>query len=340
MKQANLRSLPKEDLEHCSRLTEAIWKEHPGARIFLTGGTGFFGKWLQETFTHANSKFDLGATLVVLTRDAAKAKREMGHLSAGVEYVSGDVRSFEFPKGPFTHVIHAATPVQGLWSPKQALETLDITYHGTKRVLEFAATQTPTRLLLVSSGGVYGPQPQTMAAIPESHHGGPDSASPKMAYSEGKRVAETLTHLSGLNHSIARCFAFTGPHLAMDAGFASSDFLDKALRKVSIQIKGTGEDLRSFMHPADLSVWLWTILFRGKNGEIYNVGSDEAVSIAELARKIQPLGATGVEILGRPGDNSPSRYVPDVTKAKRELGLEIGIGLDEALRRTFDWLKA
>ncbi|MEK7356577.1 MAG: NAD-dependent epimerase/dehydratase family protein [Bdellovibrionota bacterium] len=343
MKQANLRPLPKEDLEHCLTLTQNLWLKHKGARIFVTGGTGFFGKWLQETFAAAKSKFELDARMTVLTRDRKKAAHEMAHLGDAIEFVEGDLRTFPDLAADFTHVIHCATPVQGLWKPEAGLDTLDLAFTGCKRVLEFAVAK-KARLLLVSSGAVYGPQPEHVERIPETYFGGPDSASAKMAYSEGKRISETLTHLysqsNGLDHSIARCFAFVGPHMPLGAGFAAGDFLGRALSREPIEIKGDGTDQRSFMHAADLSVWLWTLLFEGTRNEIYNVGSGEAVSVGDLAMRISRLSSSKVEIRGTPGARPASRYVPEVSKAKKELGIEVRIGLDDALARTFNWLKS
>ena len=341
MEQANLRPLPKDDLSHVLAATQELWLKHNDARIFLTGGTGFFGKWLQETFAFAKRELSLPANLVVLTRDPSRAAREMAHRSdASIEYVAGDVRDFKDPNGSFSHVIHAATPVSGLWDQSQALEVLETNFHGTKRVLEFAAHQRNARFLLVSSGAVYGPQP--MERVPETYFGGPDSASLKSAYAEGKRAAETLTNLYSISHrldvSIARCFAFIGPHLPLDAGYAAGQFLARTLKGESIEISGTGTDLRSYMHAADLSVWIWTILFSGERNSLFNVGSADSTSIADLAEKIAQLGGSEVKIQGKAVGN-PSRYVPDVSKAERELGLKVRIGLDDGLKRTFDWLK-
>ena len=99
------------DLKGVLRRTRNAWEQLRGQRIFITGGTGFFGKWLVETFAYAVSELDLDATLVLLTRDPQRFLKAMPHLSGceSITFEQGDVRDFNFPTGEFSHVIHAAT---------------------------------------------------------------------------------------------------------------------------------------------------------------------------------------------------------------------------------------
>ena len=99
------------DLDHVLRHTPGVWEDLRHARIFLTGGTGFFGCWLLESFLHANAELDLHASITVLTRDSEAFRAKAPHLAnhRAVRLCNGDVRSFAFPEGEFTHVLHAAT---------------------------------------------------------------------------------------------------------------------------------------------------------------------------------------------------------------------------------------
>ena len=100
-----------EDLDHVLAHTEGLWDELRGQRIFITGGTGFFGCWLLESFAWANEKLNLGAKAVVLSRNPDAFHKKAPHLASNtsIAFHAGDVRDYEFPKGSFTHVIHAAT---------------------------------------------------------------------------------------------------------------------------------------------------------------------------------------------------------------------------------------
>ena len=196
------------------------------------------------------------------------------------------------------------------------------------------------RLLFVSSGAVYGRQPPELSHVGEEYLGAPDPCAPGSAYGEGKRAAELLCSLAaretGMEAVLARCFAFSGPYLPLDAHFAIGNFVRDALEGGPIRVAGDGSPIRSYLYGADLAVWLWTMLAQGKGGHPYNVGSERTVSIAELAQTVaRVLGvAKGVEIAGRtvPG-RLPERYVPSTRRAREELGLSETFELEHAILR-------
>jgi dTDP-glucose 4,6-dehydratase len=338
------KPLNPEDLNHVLEHTRELWEEIRGCRIFVTGGTGFFGCWLLETFTCANNQFELGADLVALTRDPEAFGRKAPHLAKdpSIRLWKGDVREFEFPPGEFSHVIHAATTSDKVLPPLEMIDTLTL---GTRRVLEFAMASGAQKFLLTSSGAVYGRQPSEMTHIPENYAGAPDPTDPNASYAEGKRMAELLCAIYnreyGVETKVARCFAFCGPHIALGAHFAVGNFIRDALTGGPIRVKGDGTPCRSYLYAADLAIWLWTLLFRGAVGMPYNVGSEEAVSIGELAsvvaRTCEPEVKVIVDKPAVPG--APvSRYVCACERA-RALGLRTWIPLPEQIRRTIAWQK-
>src|SRR4029079_4684072 len=156
--------------------------------------TGFFGCWLLETFLWANDRYDLDASAVVLTRDPAAFGRKVPHLAShrAVTHCAGDIRTFEFPEGRFTHVVHAATPSTEPVEPDVMFDTIG---DGTRRALAFARRAGAARFLLTSSGAIYGRQPTNITHVAEDYAGAPDPADPNSAYGEGKRVAELLCAL-------------------------------------------------------------------------------------------------------------------------------------------------
>ena len=287
------------DVEEILARTSGLWAEIRNAAIFMTGGTGFFGHWLLETFSAANVRFGLNARAVVLSRNPENFLCDCPPLK-GVSFHRGDVRTFEFPDGEFSHVIHAATPASASLNDQRPFEMFDIAAHGARRVLEFAAQRGTRRFLLCSSGAVYGRQPADLLRVPETFCGGPDPLDPRSAYAEGKRIAEwmcaTSGSQSGIEMKIARCFAFLGPHLPLDAHFAAGNFLRDALEGRPIVIQGDGAAYRSYLYAADLMVWLWTILFRGASCRAYNVGSETAIDIVHLAKCIAEIVAPGTPV--------------------------------------------
>jgi nucleoside-diphosphate-sugar epimerase len=335
----------QQDLVYILEKTECLWNQMRERRIFITGGTGFFGCWLLESFLAANRAFDLRAQATVLTRSPDQFRRRSLHVAgdSSVELVEGDVRDFAFPPGEFPFVIHAATdsiPGQN-GTPEDLLSTI---VGGTRRCLEFAKSHGTTKFLLTSSGAVYGPQPSDMTRIVEDFRGAPDVCSPNSVYGEGKRVAEMLcamaTARSGMECKIARCFAFVGPHLALDAHFAIGNFIRDTLRGGPIHIQGDGTPRRSYLYAADLAVWLWTMLFQAPSMRPFNVGSGNDRSIREVAEAVAAVIHPEIEIqVAR--DASPGasiqRYVPSVEAAKQELNLSEGISLQDAIQRTAAW---
>ena len=330
------------DLEEVLALTEGLWSRLRGARIFITGGTGFMGSWLLESLLRANSRFDLNLSAVVLSRDPGAFARKVSHLaqSPALRVIQGDVLHFPEVEGEFTHLIHAATDASARLSEEDPRRMFDTIVAGTRGTLEFAERKGVQRALFLSSGAVYGRQPPGLERVPEEWAGAPECADPRAAYAEGKRAAETLCAIFAARHgvpvSIARCFAFVGPYLPLDIHFAIGNFIRDALAGGPIQVRGDGTPYRSYLYASDLAAWLWHLLLRGESGVAYHVGSEEAVSIAELAEIVgRALGGVPFQVHGRPEPGRPAeRYVPSTERIRSRLGLVPTISLEEGIRRT------
>ena len=344
MPEDSVPSSLKADLDEVLDLTSGLWADLKGARILVTGGTGFIGTWLLASLVHANQRHHLDLEAVVLTRNPESFRLKVPHLgdSPAIHLVQGDVRQPPQLTGSFTHLIHAATDasVQLLAANPQLM--FDTIVSGTRAVLQVATEKAIGRSLFLSSGAAYGRQPHDLERIPEDWNGLLDCADPRSAYAEGKRAAETLcgihAHQHGLPISIARCFAFVGPYLPLDTHFAIGNFIGDALAGKTIRVKGDGTPYRSYLYATDLTAWLWHLLVRGESGVPFNVGSEEAVSIGELAAQVgQELG-TSFEILGQtaPGQK-PERYVPSTERIRQRLGLSQTVSLQEGIRRTARW---
>jgi dTDP-glucose 4,6-dehydratase len=341
-----MRSPLAEDVEHILARTAGLWEPLRGQSVFITGGTGFVGTWLIESFAGANERFDLRASAVLLTRRPDAFRAQAPHLAdhAFLRLLEGDVRSFQFPETAFPFMIHAATERYQQPTPDCPTCTFDNDVQGTRRVLDFARTHGTKRLLFTSSGAIYGRQPPQMTHIPEDYAGAPSHTDLDSAYGQAKRVSEWLCAMYARQYGfaalIARLFAFVGPHLPLDANFAVGNFIRDAIAGGPVRICGDGTPYRSYLYAGDLAIWLWTILLRGESARPYNVGSGDALTIAELARVVVDATAPGtrIEIAGQPADGTPAaRYVPNVQRAERELQLRPLISLPEAIRRTYNW---
>jgi nucleoside-diphosphate-sugar epimerase len=330
------------DLEHILDHTRDLWDELRGEHIFITGGTGFFGSWLLESFAWANDKLGLNAKAVVLTRNPGAFQIKAPHLAAhpAIQFHPGDNRSFEYPPGKFSHIIHAATETNSKYA-NDPLETFNANIGGTQRILGFTDRCEGRKFLFTSSGAVYGRQPPEMTHIQEDYPGAPKTTELSTAYGQSKRTSEFLCTANAKKHgfqvTIARCFAFVGPLLPLDANYAIGNFIRDGLNGGPILVQGDGTPYRSYLYAADLAIWLWTILFKGQSGRPYNVGSEDDLSIAELgqvvANELSPKAS--VTIVGKPAASQfANRYVPSTKRAKMELGLESWIPIKEAIHRT------
>jgi len=204
--------------------------------------------------------------------------------------------------------------------------------------LELVRKSHARRLLYISSGAVYGAAAGKSSGAAEDDY---ETAQPLTPYAKAKREAEQLCAESGLDFVTARAFAFLGPYLPLDAHFAAGNFLRDALRGGPIQVRGDGTALRSYLYPADLVVGLLRILMRGERSRAYNVGSDEVVSTAQLARHIadEVNPALEVAIQSAQPQGPHNIYLPDIHRARTELNLDVMIPLQEAIARTVAFLK-
>ena len=322
-----------------------------GARIFVTGGTGFFGHWLLESLLHANQRLSLEVQATVLTRNVTAFVEKSPHIARNpaITLFAGDIRAFGFPAECHTHILHAATDSGRQQAESAPYALAESIIDGTRRVLQFARHTGATRLLYASSGAVYG-RSTTLLHTPESFSGAPDPLLLQSSYDEGKRMAEHLcvayAHGTPLEAVVARCFAFVGPHLPLDQHFAIGNFIRAGIHNQPIRINGDGSPRRSWLYMSDLAVWLWQLLARGQANRAYNVGSDAGYTIAEAARitaaTLRPAeqgdSALPIEIAGEIRPDAPlNSYVPNVNRARAELGLQVTVPLEAALLRTAAW---
>jgi nucleoside-diphosphate-sugar epimerase len=335
----------EDDLKDIFSRTSKIWVELEGAKLFITGGTGFIGCWLLETLRHAHYLGRVEFEIYVLTRNLSEFQKKAPHLASysAFNFIEGNLVNFVAPEAGFTHLIHAATDASAYLNEHDPRSMFDTVVLGTRHVLNFAVENGIKKVLFLSSGAVYGQQPWDMSFVDEDCLGSPDCRNPKNTYAEAKRAAEMLCAIYGkqfkLSITTARIFALLGPYISLGIHFAAGNFIRDAIDGKTVTVNGNGLPCRSYMYASDLTVWLFNLLVFGQAGCAYNVGSDETISIKDLAEKVANIVGSGrFEIKGEADAGwNPGRYVPDVSKITRELNQTRNVGLDEAIRRTALW---
>ncbi len=322
------------------RLTPgAVWQALRAQTVFLSGGTGFIGRWLVEALLQAQRDMGLGLQLVVLSRDPAGFLARHPHLhDPALQMLAGDITQGGFASSPCAYAIHAALPVSSAAGP--ALP--DIARQGALQMVRHARQCGVQRLLHVSSGAVYGPGAGLAGPIAEDTP--QDMASAANDYTVAKR-AEEQVFSDGLPAQLvtARCFTFMGPGLSPATGTAAAQFVVQAARGEPVTVSGDGTPVRSYQYASDMARWLLLLLSQGQAGRAYNVGSDEAVSIAELAQRVHRQAGLpgGPVVAARPvAGRAGHLYVPCVARARDELGLGNAVGLDQAIRRSLQAARA
>lgn len=331
------------DLDAALERAEADLRALSGGRMLVTGGTGFVGSWLLELIAWGVRRLGLDLGVTVLTRQPQAWAVRMPQLAAepAITTLAGDVRTFDFPPGEFAAVVLGAASSDNAWTTAHPTQAVDTIVAGTLRTLAFADGCGVSRLLLLSSGAVYGRQPPGLVAISEDHSGAPPlEPTGAAAYAEAKRTAEVLVALAarpGRCAVTARLFNVYGPYLPLDTHFAIGNFLRDALRGQAVTVRGDGSPVRSYLYGADLAVGLLACLARGASGAAYNLGGSEPIRLGDLASLVASLASPPVEIRVLGELERADRYVPDVHRIAADLGVEPAVSLTEGVLRTLAW---
>ncbi|MFT8232984.1 NAD-dependent epimerase/dehydratase family protein [Pseudomonas guariconensis] len=337
-------SLPLPDELFPLFVSLGLYEGLAGRNLLITGGTGFFGQWLLAVLAELNRQgARISVTIVSRNPACFLAAWPVYRQYDWLDWVSADVRELpSLTRRSPDLILHAAadTSAEAHARPLDLFGTL---VEGAQRIFDLAVRSRTSRVLITGSGAQYGSLPST-GGVSESYVGACVSNVPASAYGEGKRVQETLAALyaqcHGLDVVMTRCFAFAGPGLPLDGHFAIGNFVRDALQADEVVLTSSGEAVRSYLHGADLAIWLLVLLLKGEPGVAYNVGSDEAISIADLARRVVARIAPDkpVSILGRSEGMARSYYVPDISRA-RALGLDVWTSLDSSIDSMAAWAR-
>ena len=306
-------------------------------RIIVAGAAGFIGSHLCDRLLAE------GHSVVGLDNFLTGNPANLAHLAGEPRFdlVEQDVTQPFTVAGAVDGVAHLASPA----SPKDYLqypiETLDVGSAGTRRLLELARAA-GARFLLASTSECYG-DPLVHPQV-ESYWGNVNPVGPRSCYDESKRFAEALTmayhRKHGVRTNIARIFNTYGPRMKLDDGRAAPAFLDQALRGRPMTVFGDGSQTRSFCYVSDLVDGLCRLMLSDERYPV-NLGNPREMTILEFAECIRKRTGSRSEIVFHPlPEDDPKQRRPDIGKARRVLGWEPRVSLDEGLGPTVEFFRA
>ena len=300
-----------------------------GASLLLTGATGFLGRSLVESvicFNEVSAGPACVMTLPTRRPDLLRSRYDAQVATGEVVVVEwGEGHALDLPARGWDYVIHGAAttdPAQFREDPVASLRDTVGMATSVAAVLKGSAAR---RVVLISSGAVYGDQPPGLRAIPETYERGVDPAPPATSYAEAKRVSERIFRETGLDQRIARVFSVVGPYQDLAAGFAVPDLIRQAAGDGVLRLASDGRARRSFCYATDLSVILFKLLLGEPRHTVYNVGCREGTaSIAEVAHTIAEIfGGLEVDVSTSAGPQLD--YVPDLDRLYAEYIPTVGL---------------
>jgi dTDP-glucose 4,6-dehydratase len=304
-------------------------------RVLVTGGAGFIGSHLCDFL------LSRGCEVVCMDNLLTGSTDNIAHISdPRFLFVKHDVTNYIVVGGALDYVLHFASPASPIDYLELPIQTLKVGALGTHKALGLAKERR-AKFLLASTSEVYGDplvHPQR-----EDYWGNVNPVGPRGVYDEAKRFAEAMTmayhRVHGLDARIVRIFNTYGPRMRLTDGRAIPTFVRQALRNEPLTVFGDGSQTRSFTYVSDLVEGIWALMQADVN-EPVNIGNPREMTLLELARQIIRMSDSRSEVVFRPlPTDDPKVRQPDITKARRLLGWEPKVEVEDGLRRTIDWCR-
>lgn len=336
--------------KECLRILESVrpsLEPLKNTELVLLGGTGFLGAWLIEMLSALNDDFGLGVRSMVVSRSTDQFVARFPHLGnrTDLRFQKSDVRQLWQMPMEADWVIHAAASPDTRAHASNPLDTASVIVDGATATIRAAERMSHLRMLMFLSSGLVSGRSEAGGLIDETATSAP-APEASFVYAGAKRFAETLFSAARSQCRIptmsVRPFSLLGAYQPLDRPFAHTSFISDALRGSPIRVQGDGSAVRSYMYGADAAYWLLRMLTGGKGGDVFNLGSDEAVDLRTVAMKVASRFQPQPEVMFNTASRAiaQDKIVPSIARAKDRLGLQIMTPFDQALAATVDWNQA
>lgn len=317
-----------------------------GKRILITGGNGLIPSYIVDVIAEFNARIENPIKVIVMNRNPTSESSRLGHLlkDPNIAFITQDVgKPFDVVGKPDV-IIHAASRANPTAFLEDPIDTIDANVNATRTFLDYAKNNKIDNFILFSSAEIYGNPIKEFLPTGEEYSGNSGPLDKYSCYTESKRFCETLAYNYFKKYNVPakmlRILLTYGPGIRND-GKAVSDFFDRAFKDKMITLRDAGEARRSFLYVKDCIRGIFKVMFKGINGEAYNIGHDaqsENITIRKLAELIAQTVDSSITV--KPNFDAPKRQVygeenrwVKIDKLKN-LGFEPKIGIIEGLKRT------
>ncbi|TAL55425.1 MAG: SDR family oxidoreductase [Nanoarchaeota archaeon] len=305
-------------------------------RVLVTGGAGFLGSHICDRLVES------GNFVIAMDNLITGNLKNISHLrkNKNFRFVKHDVSKHIKIAGRIDFVMHFASPASPIDYLKFPIQTLKVGALGTHNALGLAKAKR-AKFILASTSEVYG-DPEVHPQ-PETYWGHVNPIGPRGVYDEAKRFAEAMTMAYHRYHKIdtriVRIFNTYGPRMRLDDGRVVPSFIGSILRNKPLTVFGNGTQTRSFCYVSDLVDGIYKLM-QSDYHEPVNIGNPNEYTILEFAKKILEVSGSKNKIVYMPLPvDDPKVRQPDISRAKKILGWEPKVGLEEGLAKTIDWFK-
>lgn len=342
----------QEDVRYISNIIEKKAKLLEGKTILITGGSGFLGSYFVAVLNELNKNvFKNHCKIIVVDNYITGSKKSLvnDHNSKNIFFIKHDACKNMSIKGPIDYIVHAAGIASPVYYMKFPLETIKVNTAGIQNMLELAKEKKSKSIVFFSSSEIYGNPGNSNIPTPETYRGNVSSIGPRACYDESKRLGETICmvyhRLFKLPVKIIRPFNVYGPGMKINDYRVLPSFLNSALNGKALFIHGDGLQTRTYSYISDAIIGFFLVLLAGKSGDVYNIGNDrEEINLINLAEVISKFFPKKIKVEKIPYPKTypadePVRRCPDISKAKREIGFNPQISLEDGILRTLKWYK-